>query len=314
MADLDKKIRMVAVAGPTASGKTALGIGIAKAIGGEVISCDSMQIYRGMSIATAAPTTEEMQAVPHHLVEFLSPDEEYSVAQFCADANKVADQIASRGAIPVLVGGTGLYMNSFTDNITFSGSNSAHVRQQLQDRLQLEGAEALLKELASIDGEYAAKLHLSDTKRITRALELYYADGITMTEQVARSHDTPSRFDTVMIGITFADREKLYDRINRRVDIMLQNGLLQEAKEAYIKGGLTAAQAIGHKELFDYFDGTATLEECVERLKMQTRRYAKRQLSWFRRDERIHWIYADNKSAETLVAEAIEIIDKEWKK
>lgn len=313
MADLDKKIRMVAVAGPTASGKTALGIGIAKAIGGEVISCDSMQIYKGMSIATAAPTTEEMQDIPHHLVGFLSPDEEYSVAQFCADANKAADQIVSRGATPVLVGGTGLYMNSFADNITFMGSNSSEVRKKLQDRLESEGAEALLNELASIDGEYAAKLHLSDTKRITRALELFYADGITMTEQVARSHDTPSRFDTLMIGITFADREKLYDRINRRVDIMLQNGLLKEAENAYLNRGRTAAQAIGHKELFDYFEGTATLDECVERLKMQTRRYAKRQLSWFRRDERIRWLYADDMTAQSLTEQAIEIIDKEWK-
>ena len=303
---------MIAVAGPTASGKTALGVGIAKAMGGEVISCDSMQVYRKMGIATAAPTTEEMQGVPHHLVGILEPDEEYSVAQFCVDANKAADQIVGRGAIPVLVGGTGLYMNSFADNITFMGSSSADVRTLLQTRLQQEGAEVLLNELAKIDPEYAAKLHLSDTKRITRALELYYADGITMTEQVARSHDTPSRFDTLIIGINFADRQKLYDRINRRVDIMLSNGLVQEAEQAYLNRGLTAAQAIGHKELFDYFEGTATLDECVERLKMQTRRYAKRQLSWFRRDQRIHWLYADDEDAQSLMAQAIKIIKKEW--
>jgi len=292
LADLDKKIRMVAVAGPTASGKTALGIGIAKAIGGEVISCDSMQIYKGMSIATAAPTTEEMQDIPHHLVGFLSPDEEYSVAQFCTDANKVADQIVGRGAIPVLVGGTGLYMNSFADNITFMGSNSAQIRKQLQDRLESEGAEALLNELAKIDGEYAAKLHLSDTKRITRALELYYADGITMTEQVARSHDTPSRFDTVMIGITFLDREKLYDRINQRVDIMLENGLIEEAKRVFELYGenSTALQAIGYKELLPYLRGECTLGQAADVIKLETRRYAKRQLSWFRRDSRIRWI------------------------
>lgn len=312
MADLDKKIRMIAVAGPTASGKTALGVGIAKAIGGEVISCDSMQIYRQMSIATAAPTTEEMQGVAHHLVGFLDPNEEYSVAQFCADANKAADEIVSRGATPVLVGGTGLYMNSFADNITFMGTGSGQMREHLQARLQSEGAEALLKELGNIDPEYAAKLHLSDTKRITRALELYYSDGVTMTEQVCRSHDTPSRFDTLMIGITFADRQLLYDRINRRVDLMLERGLVEEARQAYLNRGLTAAQAIGHKELFDYFNGTATLEECVEELKMQTRRYAKRQLSWFRRDERIRWLYADNQTADSLIKSATEIIEKEW--
>lgn len=312
MADLDKKIKMIAVAGPTASGKTSLGIAIAQALKGEVISCDSMQIYRNMTIATAAPTSEEMQGIPHHLVGILDPKEEYSVAQFCKDAGAAASEINQRGKLPVLVGGTGLYMQSFAENLTFSGSNSAEVRATLQARLEQEGAEVLLKELFQIDPEYAAKLHLADVKRITRALEIYYSDGITMTHQVERSHDTPTPYDTLYIGITFADRQKLYDRINRRVDIMVEQGLVQEAEQAYNNRGLTAAQAIGHKELFDYFDGTATLEECIERLKMQTRRYAKRQLSWFRRNEQMHWIYADDKPSEETAREAIEIIKKEW--
>ncbi len=312
MADLDKKIRIIAVAGPTASGKTSLGIALAKSLQGEIISCDSMQIYRDMSIATAAPTEDEMQAVPHHLVGIIDPNEPYSVAQYCADANRVTDEIVGRGALPVLVGGTGLYMNSFLDNITFSGGNSAQVREQLHSRLENEGAEALLEQLATVDPQYAAKLHLSDVKRITRALELYYTDGTTMSEQLEHSHDTPSRFEPIIIGITFDDRQRLYDRINQRVDIMLQNGLVDEARQTYLNRGSTSAQAIGHKELFGYFDGTSSLEECVEHLKMQTRRYAKRQLSWFRRDERIQWLYADRENEKNLAEQALDIIKKEW--
>ncbi len=312
MADLDKKIKIIAVAGPTASGKTSLGIKLAKELDGEVVSCDSMQIYRSMQIATAAPTEAEMEGVPHHLIGIIDPSEQYSVVQYCADANRVIDDIVARGKLPVLVGGTGLYMNSLLDNITFLGSGAGDIRDRLIERAEAEGTQSLLDELASIDSEYASKLNPSDTKRIIRGLEIYYNDGVTMSEQLARSHETPSRFDTIKIGITFDDRELLYNRINHRVDLMFEQGLLEEARTTYEGASPTAAQAIGHKELFDYFNGTATLEQCVEHLKMQTRRYAKRQLSWLRRDSEINWLSADKMNSIELFEKALEIIRGEW--
>ena len=307
MADFDKK-RIISLVGATASGKTALGAAIAKALGGEVISCDSMQVYSGMSIATAAPTADEMQGIAHHLVGYVSPDEEYSVSRFCADAAVAAEDIFARGKIPVLVGGTGLYMQCFTDNITFSGGGASKQRAELLTRFENEGIEPLIAELSGIDAAYAARLHKNDTKRIIRALELYYESGIKMSEQLARSHDVPPEFDTVRLAIEYRDRELLYSRINRRVDIMVENGLIEEARAAYSRKSATAAQAIGHKELFPYFDGEATADECIERLKMQTRRYAKRQLSFFRRDERIYRLYADNRDFCDILNEALDYI------
>lgn len=310
MADSDR-ITVVAVAGPTASGKTSLGVGIARVINGEVISCDSMQVYRNMAVATAAPGDSEMQGIKHHLIGFLDTDEEYSVARFCSDASDAMRDIVSRGKVPILVGGTGLYMSSFVDNITFSGDGGGEIRRELFERADREGIQSLLFQLTDVDPEYAAKLNINDKKRIIRALELYLSSGITMTEQIARSHDNTPPFDTFMIGITFSDRQKLYDRINKRVDMMVAGGLVEEAYAAYQNKAATAAQAIGHKELFDYFEGKNSLEQCVEKLKMQTRRYAKRQLSWFRRDDRIHWIYADDKSADEVLSEALKLIREE---
>ncbi len=311
MADSVKRNTLIALAGATASGKTSLSVALAKALGGEIISCDSMQIYRGMEVATAAPTDDEMQGVTHHLVGCVDPDEEYSVSRFCADAAAAAADIFERGKLPVLVGGTGLYMQCFTDNITFAGDGAGEHRAALMRRFEAEGIEPLAAELAEIDPEYAAKLHINDTKRIVRALELYRSSGVKMSEQLARSHDTPPQFDTIRLAIGYKDRETLYNRINMRVDIMLENGLVEEARAAYNRQSATAAQAIGHKELFPYFEGEATLEECIERLKMQTRRYAKRQISFFGRDERIHWLYADRRTQEDILSEALDYIRKE---
>ncbi len=308
MADSVKKDCLIALAGATASGKTSLGVAIAKAVSGEVISCDSMQVYSGMSIATAAPTVDEMQGVPHHLVGYVDPSEEYSVSRFCEDAAAAAQDIFGRGKTPVLVGGTGLYMQCFTDNITFLGGGASEHRDELMRRFEQSGIEPLLKELCEIDPDYAARLHQNDTKRIVRALELYYGSGVKMSEQLARSHDAEPSFDTIRLAIGYRDREVLYSRINKRVDIMVEGGLVEEAYAAYNRKSATAAQAIGHKELFAYFDGSAALEDCIERLKMQTRRYAKRQLSFLRRDERIHWIYADQRDFDSILNEALDYI------
>lgn len=311
MADFDNRNIIIALAGATASGKTALGVELALALGGEVISCDSMQVYRGMGIACATPTASEMKGVPHHLVNYVDPCEEYSVARFCSDATEAVTDIFARGKVPLLVGGTGLYMQSFTDNITFAGGGASEYREKLSARVETEGAQCLLHELSEIDPEYAAKLHVNDIKRIVRALEMYYSSGIRMSDQLAQSRSIAPSFDTVRLAIGYRDREVLYSRINKRVDIMLENGLLEEAREAYVRRGVTSAQAIGHKELFAFFDGTATQAECAERLKMQTRRYAKRQLSWFRRDGRFHWLYADGKDLSELTNEALDYIEEE---
>lgn len=296
-----------AVVGPTASGKTALGVEICKKLGGEVISCDSMQIYKGMDIATAKPSAEEMQGIPHHLIGFVDPVCEYSVAAYCDEAAKAAEDIISRGRVPVLVGGTGLYYSSFSDNIRFPGAASdPALRQELKETAQREGTGALLERLREVDPERAARLHENDTDRIIRALEVYILTGQTITrqEQLSRSEPSPFRFVTAFLDARH--RAYLYDRINRRVDMMLESGLLDEANRFYdSERGKTAVQAIGYKELFPYFEGVASLEECVENLKMQTRRYAKRQLTWFRRDERAKAFYIDDYPDTASLAEAV---------
>lgn len=301
------KINVIAVVGPTASGKTALGIELAKRLGGEIVSCDSMQVYKGMDIASAKPTEAELRSIPHHMISYVNPNETYSVARFCNDASAEIGEIAARGKTPILVGGTGLYVNSLLDGINFiHEETNSDLRKNLFKRAEAKGAESLLDELGKIDPEYAEKLHVNDVKRIVRALELYYSSGITMSEQLENSRVRGTVYDPIMIGITYADRAKLYERINLRVDYMVESGLVEEARSVYESDFATAAQAIGHKELFGYLSGVSSLDECIEHLKMQTRRYAKRQLSWFRRDSRINWIYAD--SVPNVADEAMKII------
>jgi tRNA dimethylallyltransferase len=238
------------------------------------------------------------------MIKFLPQGERYSVAAYCQAANACIADIVSRGKQPILVGGTGLYINSLVDNISFTEEETdLELRSKLNKRLEEEGAEALLQELASVDPESAARLHINDSKRIVRALELYYQTGVTITEQTKLSRQSGSPYNPLIIGLNARDREFLYERINRRVDIMLQNGLVDEARDMLKRAEKTSAQAIGHKELQMYFDGTATLEQAADNLKMQTRRYAKRQLTWFRRDGRINWIYADDAEAHESVLE-----------
>ena len=286
---------LIAVVGATASGKTALAVKIAQKYNGEVVSADSMQIYKGMNIATAKPDIEEMDGITHHLIDFLEPTETFSVSQYVELANKAIDDILSRNKIPVLCGGTGLYVRSLVENIKFTEQPvDEALREELQRRYQTEGGEVLLKELAVFDPETAKSLHPSNSKRIIRAIEIYRTTGITMSEQVRNSKNIPSPFDLTAIGITYQDRQILYDRINKRVDIMLKNGLLDETREVYGNNvGQTAVGAIGYKELKPYLDGEMTLEQAVEHLKQETRRYAKIQITWFKKDSYINWIYAD---------------------
>lgn len=308
------KIKVFGIVGPTASGKTSLAVEVCKRLGGEVVSCDSMQIYKGMDIATAKPTPEEMCGIPHHLIGFLDPTESYSVARYCEDAKKAIEEISSAGRVPVLAGGTGLYYSSLADNIVFFEEEAdLEYRRFLFERAEKEGAKALYDELLEADPERAQALHINDLNRIIRALEILHTTGKSITLQNKESKLIESPFEFRTVCLDAKDRQFLYDRINARVDIMMENGLLEEA-ERFLHSdiGNTAVQAIGYKELRPYFDGTATLDECIDNLKMQTRRYAKRQLTWFRRDERIKTLYIDEvTSFDELAGEAIRFFTGE---
>jgi len=301
-----EKLPLLVVAGPTASGKTSLGVELAKRYNGEVISADSMQIYKGMDVGTAKATPEEMQGIPHHLLNFLDPTEQFSVADYVEKASALIKEIFSHGKLPIVVGGTGLYISSLVDNLTFSPMpQSPQLRDELKQKAAREGNEAVWKELRSIDPEAAEKLHANNLGRVIRAIEVYRLSGVTMTETVKNSRNEPSPYRLCMLALSAEDRQFLYDRIDLRVDIMMQQGILEEAKKLYeMPLSSTARQAIGYKEFDGYFQGWATLEECVEKLKMETRRYAKRQLTWFRRDERYHWLEVDKHPSAALLADA----------
>ena len=290
------KIPVIAVVGPTASGKTSLSIEIAKRFGGQVVSADSMQIYEKMNIATAKPTESEMQGVPHHLIGFQPIDKKFSVAEYVQLANECIHKIHNAGDLPVIAGGTGLYIDSLLQNIQFSKEESnEEIRQELTALFDEKGAEYMLDWLREIDSETASRLHLNDKSRIIRALEIYKLTGKTLTEQKVFSRIEETPYDVLYIGINYRDRKVLYDRINLRVDLMIENGLLEEAEEFYnISQDKTACQAIGYKELAPYFRGDATLEDCVEKLKLETRHFAKRQLTWFRKNENVNWVYPDD--------------------
>ncbi|MBE6752836.1 MAG: tRNA (adenosine(37)-N6)-dimethylallyltransferase MiaA [Ruminococcaceae bacterium] len=309
-----KRTKLLAVVGPTASGKTALAVRLAKVFGGEVISCDSMQVYRAMPISTAVPTMEERCGVPHHMMEILEPEETFSVAEYCKRAGECIDAVTARGVLPILCGGTGLYYNSLVDGIAFADTEELpELRERLWQRVQQEGGEPLLEQLREIDPETAARLYPADHKRIIRALEVYEATGIPLSEHNRRSREKPPRWELCVLGLDYRDRALLYDRINRRVDAMLEAGLLDEARRMMERGaGHTASLAIGCKEIAPYLQGQCTLEEAAERLKMETRRFAKRQLSWFRRDKRIQWIYVDDEESPEAALLRAEEIAKEF--
>ena len=289
------RIKVVAVVGPTASGKTGLAVDLALKYNGEVVSGDSMQIYKKMSVGTAKPTIDEMKSVPHHLIDTVEPSESYSVARYCEDAKNAVDGIVSRGRLPIICGGTGLYIDSFINNIPFAEQDDVHpLREQLQAEYDKDSGEALYEELKSADPQAAEKIHKNNAVKLIRAIEVIRS-GSTLSEQIERTRAADSPYDAVYIGLGFADRSILYSRIERRVDEMIQNGLVIEAKSLYeTKSELspTALGAIGYKELFTYFDGKCDFDTAVSEIKKATRRYAKRQLTWFRRNKSINWIEA----------------------
>lgn len=309
-----EKIPLVVIAGPTASGKTALAVDVAKQLNGEIISADSMQIYRELNIGTAKPTQEEMQGIPHHMMDFLPPNVNFSVAEYVAMAKECIAGINNNGKLPILAGGTGLYISSLVDNISFTESDkSDQLRQELRLKAQEQGGQSLLDELKQFDPESADRLHPNNIGRIIRAIEIYKTTGITMTRQLELSRQIESPYQLCMIGLTYSDRQKLYDRINLRVDKMMEWGLLEEAEMALNISGSTALQAIGYKEFIPYFNNECSLDEAVESLKQNTRRYAKRQLSWFRRDDRINWMNVDQMSYDELVCSVISLIKETLK-
>ena len=307
MADLSKP-RVVAVGGPTASGKTALSVALARAFDGEIINADSMQIYKNLDVGTAKPSAEERQGIPHYLLDFLSPETPYSVADFTAAADPLIRDITARGRLPLVVGGTGLYITSLLSGMAFAPEKTdPAIRARLQARADTEGGAALYAELQRVDPDYAAQVHPNNLPRVIRALELFEATGRRMSDQRREARPAEAPYHALCLCLTCRDRAVLYSRIDRRVDEMVENGVLDEARQVYDHRDAyrTAAQAIGYKEFFPYFEGTANLTECTERLKQATRNYAKRQLTWFRRQNDAVWLYLDEEDvterARTLV-------------
>lgn len=298
------KTKIICVVGATASGKTALGVELAKEFNGEIISADSMQVYKGMSVATAAADENERQGIEHHLLEFLQPEESFSVADFVRLANEKIAQITARGHLPVIVGGTGLFIDSLAQNITFA---DVPVNEKLRNELNEKTTDELYELLLKADESAAKNIHKNNRKRVIRALELCYG-GTTKTMQNNCSRLEESPYDPLYIGINYADRAVLYDRINRRVDLMVEKGLIDEARQFENNCGVTSRQAIGHKELQPYFNGDITLDEALNNIKQSTRRYAKRQLTWFRRNEKINWLYADEMSGSELISRAQALV------
>ena len=287
--------KIVCVVGPTACGKTTLGVLLAKRFNGEVVSADSMQIYRGMTIGTAAPTAEEMDGGPHHMIAGADPAEQWSAARYAQAATACVEDILTRGKLPILVGGTGLWLDAVVKGHGFAGGHAeGAVRRSLQQRLEAEGIEPLLAQLREVDPESAQKLHPADEKRILRALEVYLETGKTITAHNAETKALPPRYDAIWIGLQFADREDMKALIDRRVDVMVEEGLLDEVNGLLASGlprGATALQAIGYKEFLGVLDGTATVEEAIAEVKLRSRQYAKRQLTWLRRNPAILWIF-----------------------
>ena len=312
------KIPIIAIVGPTASGKTALAVRLAKYFDAEVLSFDSMQLYEGMDIATAKPTIEEMQGVPHHMIGCVPRDEIFSVAKYKDAATKIIDDIVSRGKRVVMVGGTGLYLDTLMENVEFledgdkDSAKRLEVRAKLEAELLEHGPAYMHGILAGIDPKTAEALHPNNTGRVLRALEIYYTTGKTMSYQVEHSKLTASRYAPIYIGLNVNDRQYLYDRINMRVDMMLEGGLMNEVQVFVAEpDGATARQAIGLKELAPYVRGEDDLVTCVDRLKQETRRYAKRQLTWFRRNQAVHWLMIDEMTEDEIFDAAVEIIEEE---
>ena len=291
-----KKLPLVVVAGPTASGKTRLAIDLAKLINGEIVSADSMQIYKYMNIGSAKPTAAEQNEIKHHLIDFVEPDTEFCVADYTQKAHEVIKSIIDKGKMPIMCGGTGLYINSVVDDVTFGETETDYkMREELSELAKEKGNQFIWEKLKEIDPVSAKRLHPNNIRRIIRAIEFYNITGTTISSHQEMTKRHEGRYDPLMFCINY-DRDKLYARINARVDIMMKDGLLNEVKSLMEKGytkDLNSMKAIGYKELIDYFNGETTLDEAVELIKQGSRRYAKRQLTWFRRDKRIIWLDAE---------------------
>ena len=291
-----QKSKVIVICGPTASGKTALSIELAKKINGEIVSCDSMQIYKDMDIGTAKPTVEEMQGIKHYLIGYVSPEERYSVADYKKDAKKAIKEILGKGKMPIIVGGTGLYIDSLIYEIEYQDIKfDEKYRKELEQEAKEKGLEELYKRAKQIDEKAIEKISPTDKKRILRVLEIYHATGKTKTEQEMESRKKEVEFDYQVYALNW-DREKLYNRINKRVDVMIEQGLIQEVEQILKKYDKfpTAMQGLGYKEVEDYLNGKYTKEEMIEKIKMETRRYAKRQLTWFRKNKQTKWLNAED--------------------
>ena len=301
---------IICIAGPTASGKTALALELAKELNGEVVSCDSMYVYKRMNIGTAKPTLEEMQGIPHHMIDVAEADEDFSVSRYCRLAGPIVDDIISRGKTAIIAGGTGLYMDSLIKGNDFAPFPSTGVRERLEKEADEIGMDAMMERLRAIDPEAAARIH--DRKRMIRALEVYYETGETITAHNLRTQAIPPKYTPLWLGLDFADRAELYRRIDLRVDIMLQQGLLEEIRELLgsgIPAKCTAMQAIGYKEFVSALEGNGTVAEAAEEVKRASRHYAKRQLTWFKRNRNFHWLVRENgESGEEILKKARQVI------
>lgn len=303
---------IICIAGPTASGKTALAVALAKELNGEVVSCDSMQIYKYMDIGTAKPTADEMDGIVHHMLDVAEPWEDFSVSRYCEMAAPLVDDILSRGKTAIIAGGTGLYMDSLIRGNSFAPFPSTGMREKLEQQADAEGLDAMLNLLRTIDPDAAAKLHLSDRKRILRALEVYYETGETITAHNIKTQSIPPRYQPLWIGIADADRNDLYKRIDSRVDKMLTDGLLNEIHSLLSMGvpqKCTALQAIGYKEFIDAFNRQCSIEDATTQVKQSSRHYAKRQLTWFRRNDKMHWLLREkNEGISEILTRARQIL------
>ncbi len=303
--------QIICIAGPTASGKTALAVELAKAYNGEVISCDSMQIYRRMDIGTAKPTQEEMQGIPHHMLDVAEPDEDFSVSRYCEMATPILEDILARGKTAIVAGGTGLYMDSLMRGNAFAPCPSTGARERLEQEADALGMDVMLTRLQTIDPEAAAKLHLADRKRILRALEVYEETGETITAHNLRTQAIPPRYNPLWLGLDFEPRQALYDRIDLRVGKMLEQGLLEEIQRLLAEGipaKATAMQAIGYKEFVDALTGNGDITIAAEEVRKASRHYAKRQLTWFRRNPQMHWLTrCPNEDFSDILAKARQV-------
>lgn len=311
-----KKKPLFILVGPTAVGKTRLSIALAKALNGEIISADSMQIYEYMDIGTAKIIDEEKDGIIHHLIDEVMPDVDFSVSDFQSKAKTHIEEILDKGKLPMVVGGTGLYINSLIYDLDFTSSVSNwNLRYEYEEKANAYGNEYIHDELKNVDPVSADRVHVNDTKRIIRALEVYYETGKPMSESYKDFRKPSNEFDIVMIGLRM-DREKLYERIDKRIDIMIEQGLIEEVKSLLDKGyseDLTSMQGIGYKEIISYLKGECSLEDTVEILKRQSRRYAKRQLTWFRKEEKVHWVDVDEfDNMDEIEKTALDIINKEF--